>query len=263
MGSVHRRLILTLHSSQVTKNRPPSQAVLLYLVGVVSCFVMKHTTKDLLGQKFTRWLVVDSSEKKGGRTAWKVKCDCGKISRATTNQLTRGQTKSCGCLQRERAKQHMTKHGQRYTPLYRRWLGMRSRCSVKAPQKKDYYDRGIGVCSEWDNFMNFKKDMGGSFKQELTLDRIDNNKGYFKENCRWVDRETQNNNQKRSHRVKHKGNEYTIREFCEKYNLVYNTIRIRVKQGGRRYQVNPLSQNQGCHHTHPVCLGLGRTTRCI
>ena len=192
---------------------------------------MKNIKKDLLGQKFTRWSVVDVSEKKKRRTAWKVRCDCGKISCVATNNLTTGKSKSCGCLQREKSKQHLTKHGQRYTPLYRRWLGMRSRCSIKAPQRKDYYDRGIGVCSEWDNFMNFKKDMGGSFKQELTLDRIDNNKGYFKENCRWVDRETQNNNQKRSHRVKHKGNEYTIREFCEKYNLVYNTIRRKVIQG--------------------------------
>jgi hypothetical protein len=87
------------------------------------------------------------------------------------------------------------KHGKRWGSEYRTWANMKQRCNN--PNKKDYKyygGRGVKVCEHWNSFENFYNDMGERPKG-MTLDRIDNNKGYFKDNCRWVDKVTQSKNQ--------------------------------------------------------------------
>lgn len=92
------------------------------------------------------------------------------------------------------------KHGKRYFPEYKAWLHIKDRTSPNnknIKNIKNYIDRGIGVCDEWKNsFESFYKDMGNRPSEKHSIDRIDNDKGYFKENCRWATKSEQNSNQR-------------------------------------------------------------------
>ncbi len=90
--------------------------------------------------------------------------------------------------------------------IYYIWKGMRNRCNNPNNQNyKDYGGRGIKVCKQWDSFQNFQKDMSSTYKKGLTLDRINNNKGYYPKNCRWADRKMQGNNRRSNILLTHNG----------------------------------------------------------
>ena len=152
---------------------------------------------ELAGQRFGNLVVIEQDMERysPGIIYWKCKCDCGKYKSVRANHLTAGNITSCGCGRKKILREKRTVHGMRYTPIYRRWIGMRSRCNGN--YEKEYYaDRGIGVCERWEKFENFYEDMKDGFKPELWLDRIDNNKGYCKENCRWVTVRKSNQNRR-------------------------------------------------------------------
>jgi hypothetical protein len=113
---------------------------------------------DLTGRRFSRWVVKDRSTDKGKQTAWNCVCDCGNTSKVTTTALLTGHSKSCGCLAREKRVAARYKHGDSQgNRLYRIWRGMVGRCSNKNRQSYPYYGgRGITVCKEWREYINFK-----------------------------------------------------------------------------------------------------------
>ena len=126
------------------------------------------------------------------------KCFCGKEFKAITYDVKRGHTSSCGCYKIKKNKQCNTTHGLRYHRLYSTWENMIERCFNKnVPNYKYYGEKNISVCDEWKDIKNFIKDMYPSFKEGLTLDREDNNLGYSKDNCRWVNKCIQARNTKR------------------------------------------------------------------
>lgn len=163
-------------------------------------------TIDLTGKRFGRLRVIKKSIwrhiSKGGspKLVWSCKCDCGRLVSVLGARLRNGDTKSCGCYRVDKAadtfrKCHTT-HGGSYTKLYNIWHGMRKRCS--SPNDRDfprYGARGIKVCERWNDFANFRDDMGER-PEGLVLDRINNDGNYEPSNCRWTDHVTSSRNRR-------------------------------------------------------------------
>jgi hypothetical protein len=119
------------------------------------------------------------------------------------------------------------------TRFYKIWQNMKTRCyNSKTIDYSRYGGRGIIVCKEWKTFQGFHKDMFFSYKTELTLDRIDNNKGYSKENCRWATRKEQAQNTRNIDGAKKytfNGITKTIREWAEKIGIKRTTLSNRLQ----------------------------------
>ena len=169
--------------------------------------------KDLVGQKFSRWTVVEcAGRNKYGQSLWRCKCDCGNEALVTGYDLRGNRSKSCGCLQKESASKSKTTHGESKTELHRHWTAMKQRClNPKSSTYYKYGKRGITICPEWIYFESFKAwSISHGYKDGLSLDRINYNGNYEPSNCRWVDLKTQSNNRRNNHWISYKGKTQTI-----------------------------------------------------
>ena len=156
---------------------------------------------DLTGKKFNRWTVIErAGSTKNGAVLWRCRCDCGNEGLLSSNTLTSGHSKSCGCYNREVSKERLTTHGLRYHPLYDVWAAIKGRCYQPQHEyhKKSYKDRGIKVCDKWrDDPQAFILDcIELGWKSGLTIDRIDNDGDYEPGNIRFVDMSVQAANRK-------------------------------------------------------------------
>ncbi len=127
------------------------------------------------------------------------------------------------------------KHGKTGSRLYEVWHHMKSRCYyTKNKNYNAYGGRGIAVCDEWKNdFMSFYNwAMENGYDDTLTIDRIDNNKGYEPSNCRWVDMKQQSRNRRNTRTITYKGETKPISEWCELLNLNYYTVISRLDRLG-------------------------------
>lgn len=180
---------------------------------------------NLIGKKFGKLLVIENLLSKNESRMWLCKCECGKEKITRTKSLMNGDTITCGCGAKTRAK----KHGLANSKPYHVWFAMKRRImNTKSKDYKLYGGRGITLDKKWIEFNEFWKDMGNSYKQGLSLDRIDNNKGYFKENCRWVDSFTQANNTRKNILITFRGKTKTMSEWARKYNIHPFTLRNRL-----------------------------------
>lgn len=185
------------------------------------------------GDRFTRLVVAGESVRKGKGIFWPCLCDCGSSVIIYTSSLNSGATKSCGCLHREissaQARGQKTTHGYYGSPTYVAWQAMKRRGTGKE-HRKNYSDRGITMCDRWLTFENFLADMGER-PTGLTLDRIDNSKGYYRENCRWADWNTQARNRRNNRFIEFNGGIMTIAALAERCGMSYPTLLGRLNKG--------------------------------
>lgn len=165
---------------------------------------------DITGTRYGRLTVKERTGTSVHNAAlWLCHCDCGNEIMVTSNNLRTGHTKSCGCTRREKTsewlRQNSYKHGGSSSRLYKVWSGMKARTENPNNSHYKYYGAlGIKVCDEWRDFLAFRSwavKSGYDEKAEYgkcTIDRIDVNKGYSPDNCRWVDLATQANNKRKA-----------------------------------------------------------------
>lgn len=189
---------------------------------------------DLIGQKFGRLKVIQRSDKKQLReTCWLCICDCGGKIIVRGSSLRKGDTKSCGCLKKggNNLKHGHSRVGQR-SKTYRTWRGMVNRCVCKIHEHYHYYGgRGIQVCDRWIKFENFLEDMGESPSIDHSIDRINNERGYCKENCRWATHKEQCRNRRTNRLITFDGKTQCIAAWSEELNIKQNTIGFRLNRG--------------------------------
>ena len=183
---------------------------------------------DLSGKNFGRLIVLEQCGRNSDkRILWLCSCICGNSVVISGKLLSNGDTKSCGCLR----KQLMTKHGHSRTRVYRTWQNMIQRCLN--PLNKSYADyggRGITICQRWLTFDNFLEDLGENPTNQ-TLDRIDNNKGYDKSNCKWSTPKQQSHNRRDNCLVTHNSRTQCLATWAEEVGISRAVIQYRLNRG--------------------------------
>ena len=194
--------------------------------------------KDLTGQKFGKLVANEKViNNKYGAAMWKCICDCGNNVIVKSGSLISGHTKSCGCLRAEILKatqKNNITHGMTNTKIFRTYNSMKERCYRKNSISYSYYGgKGITICDEWLNkqngFQNFYNwAMKNGYDKTLTIDRIDNNKGYSPNNCRWTTNIKQNNNRSNTIKLSHNGKTQTISEWAKDISISSVVIKSRL-----------------------------------
>ena len=153
---------------------------------------------DLSGLRFGRLSVIGLGERFSCEPGWICQCDCGGTKTVRGSLLRNGKAKSCGCLRREVTGAKRRSHSMSSTTTFRVWAGMIDRCSRERNSAwKHYGGRGITVCDRWKVFQNFYEDMG-ECPIGYSIERIDVDSGYSPENCKWIPRNEQPKNTRRT-----------------------------------------------------------------
>lgn len=186
------------------------------------------------GRRYGKLTVIQETERfvqpSGQKNrAFLCRCDCGNETAVRLAHLVRGRIRSCGCLVGD-------KHGMSFTKLYNIYRGIKNRCYSKNYAEPQYYqDKGITMCDEWrQSFNEFKAwAYDNGFREGLQIDRIDNSKGYFPRNCRFVTPLQQSNNRSVTIMVSYRGREISLSNLIHQLGKQehYRAILDRIKRG--------------------------------
>ena len=197
-------------------------------------FCVKMMKKEIIkkGDRYGRLVAIRFDHKdKYSQQFWLFKCDCGNKKVINVSNVKKGDTKSCGCLRKEIMKNKMTTHGMSHTTEHFAWGSMKARCYNKnRADYKNYGGRDITICKRWLKFENFYEDMGRC-PEGMTLDRIDNEKGYYKENCRWATAKEQANNRRSNRLLTYNGKTQNIKQWANELRINYGTLYSRIRYG--------------------------------
>lgn len=179
--------------------------------------------EDLAGKRYGKLLVIERTGKKKG--SWLCKCDCGNTVSLPASDFTKGGQIACGCM----AGKGNKKHGMWNTSFYRKWGSMKRRCNdTKNIQYFRYGGRGIRC--EWKTFEEFKRDMYESYldhkasNKNTSIERVNNDGNYCKENCRWATMREQGQNRRSSVYIEYKGETKTLPEWARFAGISEDTL---------------------------------------
>lgn len=187
---------------------------------------------DLKGLKFGFWKVLRRTKNRHNKSMWICRCRCGKEKAISGSSLKSGTTTKCGSCN---ISINRRKHGfclkKSKPPEYHIWNSIKNRClNPNIKQYKNYGGRGINICDRWRySFYNFLVDMGPKPDKGYSIDRIDNNKGYYPENCRWATIKQQSNNRFSS--IEFNGEKYSKKQLSKKLNKCRFFVSEKLKQG--------------------------------
>ena len=185
----------------------------------------------MVGMKFGRWTVIGGSERHTKPCGQKeimylCQCECGKKSKVRKSQLLRGKSKSCGCLSADAARERAYKHGMSNSKIRSVHNAMKQRCDN--PNNHAYIrygGRGIIYSQDWVTLNGFLKDMLHSYKEGLSLERVDVNGNYCKENCKWISMDEQARNKRNSIKIEVGGKLLNMAQISKLTGINYNTLR--------------------------------------
>lgn len=190
---------------------------------------------------------------------WKCQCRCGGEVTVESTMVIYGNTKSCGCLKKETARQNCLKrktHGMKQTREYQVWCAIIQRCNN--PNNKNYnYYGGRGIhCKDWIKFENFFRDMG-PIPIGMTIERINNDGPYCKSNCKFADKYTQANNRRSNKRFVLNGISRTLTEWARDYNVSPHLVLSRINKGwDLEKALNQRPRFKRQRKERPLCLKL-------
>ena len=211
----------------------------------------RRKVRDLTGMQFGSLSVLHRSADCGNGkkpvVKWDCRCDCRKIVSVKADSLLSGHTKSCGCKK--------IKHGYANKErLYETWKNMRRRCYD--PDNKRYAQyggRGITICPEWDEYAAFRDwAMSNGCADDLTIDRIDVNRNYCPENCRWATLDEQMNNMTKNRMISYCGETMSMSRWAERFGISYGTMNHRVQRGWSMERIEATPGRRGKYGSQTI-----------
>lgn len=191
--------------------------------------------ENLEGKRFGNLKVLNfEGVNKNQKATWLCKCDCGNTKTIIAGNLKNGKSISCGCVQKDILRNNRKTHGKSNTSLYKLFSGIKRRCLNKNDSNfNNYGGRGIEICEEWlndyDSFYSWANENG--YKEGLSIERIDNDKGYNPNNCKWIEMSEQSKNRRCNKYIEINGDIKTISEWARLVGIDRNTISRRLKRG--------------------------------
>lgn len=190
---------------------------------------------DITGKKYGDLTALYYIKRGRSGGVWICRCDCGNEKGIRSHALRTGATKSCGCKSSQYRGEKMIRHGhskkRNRTREYSSWSAIISRCTNENDKfYSKYGGAGIFVCDRWLLFDNFLEDMGIR-PQGTSIDRINNDDGYYKENCRWATRKEQQRNRSANRWFMFRGEMVIFVELCERFKINQSTVIARLKRG--------------------------------
>lgn len=183
------------------------------------------------GDRFGKWTVVSDPYvcAKDMHRHVMVRCECGIERDLNVRYLASGESRSCGrkgCVK--------VKHGLARSPLYLCWQDIKRRCYDKSLWcYRLYGGEGKLMCNEWrQSFKPFAEwAVSNGYREGLTIERIDNSKGYTPDNCRWATRKEQSRNRRTNRIIEFRGEAKCLQAWIDELGLSGNTVRTRLKRG--------------------------------
>jgi hypothetical protein len=199
---------------------------------------LRSDTVVLTGKTFGRWTVTGFASSGRDGAKWYVRCECGTERVLPGGSLRSGHSQSCGCLQRELARDNApggkVTHGLSRSPEYRVWQSMIGRCyDPKNASYDSYGERGITVCEEWrTSFEAFYRDVGPRPGEDYSIERKDVNDHYHKDNVRWATAQEQSQNRRTNVYLEHNGERLTVTDWARRLGMTRAGLQRRLKTQG-------------------------------
>jgi hypothetical protein len=193
----------------------------------------------------SRWSIIKPAGNVRGHPMVLAECLCGTIKAVRLKKIQSGESKSCGCLRKELGTKHGFTAEKQRPPEFDVWNMMIQRCTNQNVKNyRDYGGRGISFDPRWRSFVCFINDIGFRPSKHHSLERVDNSKGYCKENCKWETRNAQSRNKRNNRIITAKGVSKCLQDWANDLGVRHTTIIARIKNGWPEEDAVTIGRNE-------------------